>query len=202
MPIFQAILRLLYPKRCFSCRTFNTDYCLDCLFSTPKPIESDFFALYPYIGKPKQAIKNLKYKRKSEAAKALIEHRRDDVAIWLSEKLQSFEDQKMYMVPIPQHYTRSFERGFNQSEFIIKALGYIPHKILKKLRSTDRQASLSRQSRLKNIIGTIVSKKKLDPHACYIIIDDVRTTGATAKEAETALRLAGAQNVLSIFFAV
>jgi ComF family protein len=199
--MFQAFLRLLYPSSCISCGTKGAACCASCLGALPLPIETPRFALYPYSGITKQAITDLKYRRKSEVARALLEARKDDVSLWLSEKLQSLCTQELYFVPIPQHYTRSFTRGFNQSDFIIKALGFSPTRILKKIKSTERQATLSERARMKNLSGVFAANRTLDPHACYIIVDDVCTTGATVTEAMRALQANGARHIETIFFA-
>lgn len=112
------------------------------------------------------------------------------------------------IVPIPLHWTRQRDRGFNQSEMLANELGEslgIPvfPKALTRIRKTLDQTGLSAEARLENMKGAfrvknadqIVKKRAL-------LVDDVTTTGATLNEAARVLRDAGCRNVYAAVIAV
>jgi ComF family protein len=105
------------------------------------------------------------------------------------------------LVPVPLHWQRQNERGFNQADLLahgcakVLQLPYQP-KALKRLKHTPPQATLSRQDRLTNMVSLFGINPKLDlSDKIVIIIDDVATTTATLKECSTMLKKAGAIEV-------
>ena len=100
-------------------------------------------------------------------------------------------------VPMTRRALR--RRGLNQSAFIAqlasRALG-IPVNIslLKKVRDTDQQSTLSARKRRKNLIKAFYCTQRLDGRH-IVLIDDILTTGATASEISRTLKVAGAARV-------
>ncbi|MFL2563174.1 MAG: ComF family protein [Arenicellales bacterium] len=100
-------------------------------------------------------------------------------------------------VPMTRRALR--RRGLNQSAFIARLVSRklgIPVNIslLKKLRDTDRQSTLSARKRRKNLIKVFSCKQRLDGRH-IVLIDDILTTGATANEVSKTLTNAGAARV-------
>jgi len=104
------------------------------------------------------------------------------------------------IVPVPLHFHRRWQRGYNQSELLAKFLGRklgIPCRTpLKRVRATRRQATLPREDRLRNLTGAFavgrpasVTGKKI------LLVDDVLTTGATLHAAAQTLLDAGAAEI-------
>ncbi len=95
------------------------------------------------------------------------------------------------VVSVPLHKARFRKRGYNQSELLARAfasLAGIKYKndILKKVKNTHSQQELSREERLKNMMGTFEAR----PNKVYskvLIIDDVYTTGSTIDACSKAL---------------
>jgi predicted amidophosphoribosyltransferase len=87
----------------------------------------------------------------------------------------------------------------NQSAFIARfvsrTLG-IPLRVtlLKKVRDTDQQSTLSARERHKNLIKAFHCKHCLDGQH-IALIDDILTTGSTANEISKILKAAGAARV-------
>ncbi|HTH93296.1 MAG TPA: hypothetical protein VL576_02350 [Candidatus Paceibacterota bacterium] len=165
-------------------------------------------AFFDYGNKIVQkAIWELKYHHKSAAAKILAQHGAPEVIEFLSSLLQSTTPTKIVLVPIPQHYTKTFQRGFNQSALIAKWLSrYIPstevRPMIKKHRSTIPQAkAMSKAERQKNLKGSMRATQKLDRKTLYILVDDVITTSSTINEASRALCAAGARNICAVAIA-
>ena len=106
-------------------------------------------------------------------------------------------------MPIPLHRSRKRDRGFNQIEIVLKALPkefrdgtlsrLAPH-ILVRTKATEPQTRLPRAQRLKNMFGAfeVPDASNLE-NAHIFLIDDVVTTGATLKHAETPLKRRGAK---------
>ena len=100
-------------------------------------------------------------------------------------------------VPMTRRALR--RRGLNQSAFIARLVSRklgIPVKIslLKKVRDTDQQSTLSARKRRKNLIKAFYCKQRLDGQH-IALVDDILTTGATANEISKILKAAGAARV-------
>ncbi|MBQ3079946.1 MAG: ComF family protein [Clostridia bacterium] len=104
---------------------------------------------------------------------------------------------------VPMHFTRRLARGYNQSEVLARKLSEktnLPVQgLLERRRYTIKQARLSGEKRRRNLTGAIYAKGEMTGKR-VILIDDVRTTGATASECARALRNAGAAEVVVLTF--
>ncbi|MDB5255133.1 MAG: amidophosphoribosyltransferase-like protein [Candidatus Nomurabacteria bacterium] len=202
--MIDTLLHLLFPERCQGCNTPGIALCSDCLKTIPLSdtiySTENAYALYTYEHPiVRRAIWELKYFRKSSLTKVLAEGAADRIAAHITGPV--------ILVPIPQHYTKTFSRGFNQSVSIAKWIQKIVpettvSQVLKKVRSTTAQAKTqSKAERAENMMGTMVSKKILDDTAVYVLVDDVITTGSTIYEASRALRAAGAEHIYCVAIA-
>jgi ComF family protein len=98
-------------------------------------------------------------------------------------------------IPIPLADARLASRGFNQSHHIAASAARhwgleFQGRWLLKTRTTDRQASLSKQTRSENLIQTFSARPAVKGRR-ILLIDDIMTTGATLKEAARAIAHAG-----------
>ena len=103
------------------------------------------------------------------------------------------------IVPVPLHPARERERGYNQAEEIAapiaRRLGLsLGARLCRRLVDTPRQTGLSATQRANNLAGAF-SASRLVSGACIAVVDDVLTTGATARALASALRRAGAREV-------
>ncbi len=105
-----------------------------------------------------------------------------------------------YLVYIPMTKKSQEKRGYNQSKILAEKLSEridVPIlECLKKVKDTQRQATLGRADRLKNLDAAFkVVDKKSVAQKSILIVDDVSTTGATAQAIASRLKKAGAKLV-------
>lgn len=150
----------------------------------------------------REAIHALKYRRNRHVAGILGECLADKIAEECAyEKLFGGN---MLIVPIPLSRERFLERGFNQSMLIAEALvAALPSgsaavsEILVRTIDTDHQTRMrTRKERAENTRGVFSVRNQEKINGKHILlVDDVATTGATMREARTALLDAGARRV-------
>jgi ComF family protein len=105
------------------------------------------------------------------------------------------------IVPVPLHWWRRWQRGFNQSELLANAwaerLGVaVRPRWLWRVRATVKQSTLSPTARRENVKGAFrVSRRANVRGQSVLLVDDVLTSGSTASEAARALLKAGAGSV-------
>lgn len=104
------------------------------------------------------------------------------------------------LLPVPLHWRRRWQRGFNQSLFVARQLGRqldIPVATWLQRRHQGReQKQLQRRDRLKNLRNSFHLTATGDVRGRAVaIVDDVMTTGATAREISRLLLQAGASRV-------
>lgn len=115
---------------------------------------------------------------------------------------------KVLVVPVPLFAGKRRERGFNQSELLARAVcvamrqlrsgwdGELAPGILIRQRATKSQAGLTNAERRRNLRGvfSVPDPEKLRGHD-VLLIDDIYTTGATARACSAALKKGGAARV-------
>lgn len=110
------------------------------------------------------------------------------------------EEQFDAIVPMPLHWRRRWQRGFNQSELLAREIArrwQAPViQAVRRKKATAPQAGLTSSQRRKNMQGAFEARpgKKVDGMH-VLLIDDVLTTGATASACARALKRAGASRV-------
>jgi ComF family protein len=116
--------------------------------------------------------------------------------------------QAMLVVPVPLFKGRRQERGFNQAELLaagtIRAMrrlrpewgGEFAPGVLARQRATQSQAGLSLTERRRNLRGAffVPDATRVEGHD-VLLIDDIYTTGATARACSQALKRAGAAGI-------
>jgi len=105
------------------------------------------------------------------------------------------------VVPVPLHPRKLRARGYNQSavlaRHIARALGRpTTPSLLRRTRDTPSQTALSARARAANVTGAFaVAQPERVLDLVVLLVDDVWTSGATARAAAAALRGAGARAV-------
>jgi ComF family protein len=105
------------------------------------------------------------------------------------------------VVPVPLHPRRLRARGFNPALAVARAVARavgapLAPAALERLRDTPSQTGLDAAARRRNLRGALRARRRMP--ALVWVVDDVITTGATAREAARALRRAGARSVVAV----
>jgi ComF family protein len=201
VPVCDACLRLPSPLAadffCVACRT---------PFSSPFPLDASgrcalcrsnlrsFDAAYSYgayEGALRELIHLLKYDRIRTLAVRLGDLLMD--AYPRDERLDA-------IVPMPLHWRRFWQRGFNQSALLAGEVSRrcaLPMvRAVRRVRATAPQAGLTNARRRANVAGAFAPSRRGSVRGLRVLlVDDVMTTGSTASACARALKAAGASYV-------
>ncbi len=183
---------LVLQKSCPLCdRSTSETFCLDCQrrlerdrLTHPAQFWQDsprVFAWGNYADTLKRTISKLKYDRHPELAELL------GTALARSWIEADMNRTQLTVIPIPLHIEKQQQRGYNQAELISRAFCHLTgdsHQPngLQRIRATEALFNLSPQQREKTLeqvfeIGKIRGDRQV------LLIDDIYTTGATARTA-------------------
>lgn len=202
---------LMFPTRavcmgCGSAAGFETEwFCPECrevlarrwIGAFPETKLDGAAAAYHYGGPAGGAVRNMKYRGVTALAKPMAEE-----MLRALEQIQPVGAEMV--VPVPMHPKRQKHRGYNQSELlateIAAALGVPCENGLVRIRDTVQQARLEGEARRLNL------KDAFRVESCVsgwrvLLVDDVYTTGETARECAKALREGGAISVSYLAYA-
>jgi ComF family protein len=222
-----ALFSLFFPSDCRVCATpleeiSRIPVCSNCL-KAPEPLSAEFFciscrtpfqnafpldsegrcalcrnglrgfdAAYCY-GAYEGPLRSLIHVYKYGGVRTLARPLSDLLACALPRE-ESFD----LVTPVPLHWRRQWQRGFNQSELLAEATarrcGIPLQRTLRRVRSTATQAGLSNTNRRKNVTAAFECRSDL-PDKRVLLIDDVMTTGSTAASCALALKKRGAKRV-------
>jgi len=202
---FQATVDAVHPLRCGLCGlSAESAICKSCLaelqplqaprleFSHSEPLQL-VCSIYRYEGRATQAVQRLKYERVTSLA--------DPIAELL---LKAYQDQNLpsfdAIIPVPIHWRRRFMRGFNQAELLARSLPGSATEGLVRVRATRPQVGLSLEDRRHNLDGAFEANASVKGKM-LLLVDDVYTSGSTARACGAALKKAGAAYVAMLTFA-
>ncbi|MFH1625322.1 MAG: ComF family protein, partial [Pseudomonadota bacterium] len=148
-----------------------------------------------YEGLLQEAIHQFKYNRKTLLAKPLgalvATHHFDCI------DFKSYD----FLVPVPLHFKRLRERGFNQALSLARCIGKrygtpTDYRNLKRIKWKGPQINLSRQERERNVKGAFsLCDGNRFKGKSVLLIDDVYTSGATVNACARVMVKAGIRRV-------
>jgi ComF family protein len=233
--LWQTTVDVVTPPLCLACRapvTRGAALCLDCwqqqhfieepvcdALGTPFAYDEGEGALSPAaIAEPpawnkgraavafdeasKHLVHMLKYQDTPEAGHAM--------ARMMAGAGRSVLAEADYLVPVPLHKRRLWQRRFNQAALLAFEISRISGKpckteMLVREKPTRQQVGLSANDRRKNVgrAFAVPAEQQAFVHGkTIVLIDDVRTTGATANACASALKSAGAAKIHLLTFAL
>ena len=203
--VWRGLIEQLAPVVCVACdgplTAGESAFCGACEPLTERVLasaEPDLVALYHYGGPVADAVWRMKYEGRSEVARAL------GPALAASALRWAGSIDAVTAVPLTPSKLRA--RGYNQAALLARQLARaldLPFRPawLARVRAGPRQVGQGRALRLCSIHGAFqASPKALGKRV--LVVDDVRTTGATLGEARRALQSAGARQVLGLVLAL
>ncbi len=198
-----ALIDLVYPPRCVSCRRLlNTLFCQYCIAEIIPPNDTapileldDHIAVGIHRGSLRHAIHALKYENLPEIANIL--------GYLLAQVIQQKKWHFDTLIPVPLHADRQRERGYNQAiELAQVAANYLecailPNALYRSIATTSQVGKnfYERQQNVKDAFAVAPEYVAQLHNTHVILIDDVCTTGATLGACATALRQVGVKSI-------
>lgn len=214
------------PRFCAKCSQAGEWICAGCLtdFSKPQnvcpwcgddlPSQSLSHPCAECLKNPPAMTSHLSLMKLNDAVAGLIHAFKYNGEFWvrrifelcLSAEGHQFNDVDL-ILPIPLHVRRMRKRGYNQSWLLAQSAAGIlrapaRHDVLMRVRNTPSQTQLDHDARKLNVRGAFaIQKSEIVRDKQVLLIDDVRTTGATLKAASRVLMQHGAKSVRTLAFA-
>jgi ComF family protein len=152
-----------------------------------------------YSGALRRLVHAFKYDGRQSLARPLAQLLRDRAAGVIADANVA--------VPVPLHRWRRLQRGFNQAASLAAGLDLPVCHALRRTRSTPAQVGLPAAVRRRNVRGAFesawprVRARRSIEGRVVLLVDDVRTTGATLHECAVVLKDLGAIEVRSVALA-
>ena len=201
--LVDGLLDLVAPPTCAACRAAlaqrGEGFCGGCaplIEAVASPPDARDHDVCAFGGPLRDALHRLKYEGASETAPVL--------AALMRARAIAIADRVDCITAVPLHPRRLRARGYNQSALlaapVARLLGvrFVPRLLVRV--SDRRQVGSDREARTAQPRHAFVAHAAARDRAC-LVIDDVRTTGATLAAARAALLAAGAREVHTLALA-
>ena len=187
-------IRPITPPLCDGCGdplSRGDDVCEDCGRSERAVTRAR--AIGQYDGVLRDVIHSFKYDKRHSLARPLAHLMRVRGAAVL--------EAADCIIPVPLHWRREYQRGFNQSRALSQHLGLPVLNALARTRHTRAQVELAADRRYSNVANAFALRGRWQRHingARVVIVDDVSTTGATLESCAHVLKAFGASEVYAL----
>jgi ComF family protein len=173
--------------------------CRECRMAEPGFEQAVSFGTYE--GELRSLIQLMKFDGVRSLAGTLGDRLADAVA-----QLEGVAANELLVVAVPLFAARERQRGYNQSVLLAdRALARLrkirpewrlvaSHKTLRRVRQTEAQYVLTLRERRRNLRGAFVVDGEVAGRE-VLVVDDILTSGATARECARVLKAAGAARV-------
>jgi ComF family protein len=200
-------LEVIFPKNCIGCGVAGILLCADCkstISPAPAQIYGNTFAACTYKGLIQKIFVAIKLRKESRYVSVL-----GDLLIEAIDQNPKLREiiARSEITYVPMHWMKRNIRGFNQSELLAKQIAKnfdkTPVALLKREKFGLRQSSLNKSQRSQNTKGLFhLAVKDISMIGkSVVLIDDIRTTGATLSAARQVLLDAGANSVFNLVVA-
>jgi len=171
------------------------EYCEECSYQSDRGWDLGR-SIFPYHGTMEEALKLVKKDGREEFVRFFAIQMKQNQELFIKHVRPEC------ITPVPLHSSKQRSRGFNQAQLLAETLGMelnIPVRLLlKKIKKTKEQKSLSKQQRKKNVADAFCVNEhemgKSVPES-VLLIDDVMTTGSTLTACAKVLKAQGVKQV-------
>ncbi len=205
MYFINGIINIFYPNACGICGIISKyDICPKCIAKLndikqcKKHIYltknfTDAMYIFKYEDLVRECFIKYKFGEQNYRYKAFANFMIKD------KKICGFLKKYDIIIPVPISKKRKKQRGYNQSELIIKECTKLDESInvymniLYKTKNTKPQSTLNKEQRKMNLQGAYeVKNSNHITNKKVLLFDDIYTTGSTLEECAKVLRQAGA----------
>lgn len=205
--MLENLKNILFPMTCGICgKIVSTPLCARCkqkieglsvanIINVYNKSFSKQAYMFKYQGVIREKIINYKFNEQAYLNETFAN------IIIKNEKVCRFIKNYDIIIPVPIHRKRYKERGYNQTELIIrkvaKMLGIsLEIDVLIKVVNNKKQSELNKNEREQNIKNVyIVQNEQKIRNKAILIFDDIYTTGNTVNECGKMLKQAGASEI-------
>ena len=196
------MLNAMFPEQCCGCQEIkNVSLCQECIAQlnirpTQLPLIPEVdsvVGLLDYNNVIRNVLHNIKFERRSRLAKIVSEY----IADQLDQPI--FEECDIW-IPVPIHWWRLRQRGFNQVNLLFESLvnkfGLPFDDCIHRSVATPPLSALNQYHRRLVMESAFCLKQRRQFRGASIVIcDDILTTGTTCSKLSGFLKLQGARSV-------
>lgn len=190
-------LALLLPVACVGCGAPDAAVCAGCATRMAGPVtRRDLAGDFPvwagtaYDDVARRAIVALKNDQRTDAAGALSDVLLAALEAAMADLGDRAPARAVTLAALPSTRAAYRRRGYRPVDVVVRRAGLRPEHPLTWRRQPADQIGLGIDARRANLSGSLTARRGVDGR-CFLLVDDVVTTGETLREARHALTASG-----------